>query len=94
MKKDLITSAVVAGMAALAIAGFQTMNKASAAPAEKVSICHATGSAGNPFVLLSTKALGEFGATGHTDANGTQLSGHEQDFFPEEGCDCEGNPTD
>ena len=81
-----VAAALVAGVAGVAIFGFQM---ASAAPAEKVTICHATGGApSDHFVELSTKALTPFGAEGHIDANGTPLAGHEQDFIIGEGEEC------
>jgi hypothetical protein len=49
-------------------------------------ICHATGSASNPFVgvvvgIDTSTPLTIFSNNGHLDANGSPLSGHEDDFF-------------
>jgi hypothetical protein len=77
---------------AIAIAGYQGIQQVAgqndtvlADPAEKVEICHATGSARNPFVIISTKALGELGALGHLDENGNPEEGHEQDVLADDG---------
>lgn len=67
-------------------------------------ICHATGSAGNPFVgvvvgIDTSTPLTIFSNNGHLDANGSPLSGHEDDFFlgpapPNTKSDCPGgNPS-
>jgi hypothetical protein len=61
-------------------------------------ICHATGSATNPFVGVIV-GIGPnvdspiFSNNGHLDANGTALSGHEDDVYigpspPNEKSDC------
>src|SRR5262245_39600364 len=49
-------------------------------------ICHATGSAGNPFVgvvvgIDTSTPITIFSNNGHLDANGSTLSGHESDFY-------------
>ena len=49
-------------------------------------ICHATGSATNPFVgvvvgIDTSTPLTIFSNNGHLDENGNQLSGHEHDFY-------------
>jgi hypothetical protein len=49
-------------------------------------ICHATGSTSNPFVgvvvgIDTSTPLIIFSNNGHLDANGSPLSGHEDDFF-------------
>jgi len=49
-------------------------------------ICHATGSAGNPFVgvvvgIDTSGPLTIFSNNGHLDANGNPESGHEQDIY-------------
>jgi hypothetical protein len=49
--------------------------------ADKVYICHATGSEGNPYVAISIDA-GAWFDNGHLDASGNPLSGHEHDFGP------------
>jgi hypothetical protein len=60
---------------------------ASADPAgDKVTICHATGSATNPFNAITVSVTsgdltGALAKSGHFDANGNPASGHEQDFF-------------
>lgn len=56
-----------------------------AAPAEgqqdKVTICHATGSAGNPYVTLKIPRNAAFGKAGHFNENGTTRAGHEDDYL-------------
>jgi hypothetical protein len=68
-------------------------------------ICHATGSAGNPYVGVIV-GLDEstidplnpiFSNNGHLDANGSTLSGHEHDIYigpnpPLEKDDCDKLP--
>src|SRR5262245_38992172 len=77
----LFATGAVLGLALFGFSG------AGAAPgAEKVTICHATGSDKNPFTVntLSFNAgdlLGTLGKSGHFDPNGNPESGHEQDFF-------------
>jgi len=49
-------------------------------------ICHATGSATNPYVgvvvgIDTSTPLTIFSNNGHLDENGSTLSGHEDDFF-------------
>ena len=66
-------------------------------------ICHATGSAGNPFVgvvvgIDTSTPLTIFSNNGHLDANGSPLAGHEDDFFlgpapPFSKSDCPGGPS-
>ncbi len=66
-------------------------------------ICHATGSASNPFTgvvvgLQTTDTTVIFSNNGHLDANGSTLSGHEDDFYlgpspPNTKQDCPGGPT-
>ena len=66
------------------------------AAAEKVTICHATGSAGNPYV--SIKVPPNSGYEPHLDDNGNPLNGHEQDFLLENtdltACDDVPDPTE
>ena len=89
MKKNVARLAIVMGVAALAVLVFQAYQPTViAAPAEKVAICHATGPDGTHFVRLNTKALSPYGAEGHVDANGSPLSGHEQDIILGEGEEC------
>jgi len=89
MRKRFMKSVAVSGVAVVAVLGFEMLNPASAAPAEKVTICHATGQIpSDHYVTLSTKALTPLGAEGHIDANGTPLAGHEQDFVLGAGQEC------
>lgn len=44
----------------------------------KVTICHATSSAGNPYVQI---IVDEHAISGHFNNNGTPLSGHEDDLL-------------
>lgn len=70
----------------LATAGFAVLIAGASAAtsyagADKVYICHATGSDANPFVAISVDA-GAWYEHGHLDASGNPLSGHEHDFGP------------
>lgn len=63
-------------------------------PANKVTICHATSSATNPYtrIVVSENAIG-----GHFDNPGTPKAGHEQDILLQGEQDCpepETPPTD
>ncbi len=51
---------------------------AVAAPAPKVTICHATSSVTNPWVRIVTS---ENGINGHFLNNGTTKAGHESDLL-------------
>jgi hypothetical protein len=46
---------------------------------DKVSFCHATGSASNPYILLTTNVEG---CNGHAD----HTPGGNDDIFPSQGC--------
>jgi hypothetical protein len=77
-------------MATLVVGGFTLFGAltASADPGAKVSICHATGSAANPFVVITVSVssgdlTGALAKSGHFDPNGNPESGHEEDFFVE-----------
>jgi hypothetical protein len=64
--------------------------------ATKVTICHATSAAGNPFVAITVDESSAY--TPHLDDNGSALAGHEQDFLlPFEAtaneCEAAANPT-
>lgn len=74
------TTRVLYGLGAAALVAGLVSTTAFAAP-DKVYICHATGSSGNPFVAISIDR-GAFEDNGHLDANGNPLSGHEEDFGP------------
>jgi hypothetical protein len=52
-----LSGALLAGAAGLLVAAALP---ASAAPAEKVTICHATGSATNPYVVITPSAAGVY----------------------------------
>jgi hypothetical protein len=51
----------------------------------KVTICHATSSATNPYVRI---VVDEHAIKGHFDNNGTPLSGHEDDILLQGEQDC------
>lgn len=87
MKKALVKLAVGASMVTLAIVGFELASPASAAPAEKVTICHRAPDETH-YVIISTRALTPYGAVGHFDAGGDPEPGHEGDVFPDENGDC------
>ena len=67
-------------------------------------ICHATGSASNPYVgvdvgIDTSTPLTIFSNNGHLDANGSTLSGHEDDLFigpdppnKKKDCNCKDHP--
>lgn len=57
------------------------LSATSSLAADKVYICHATGSTSNPYVAISVDA-GAWYDQGHLDASGNPLSGHEHDFGP------------
>jgi hypothetical protein len=64
----------------------------SAFAADKVTICHATGSETNPYNPITVDAGASYFP--HLDSNGTPLSGHEQDFLlPKAGFDADCNPV-
>jgi hypothetical protein len=81
----LLTAGLATGGALFA------MTAANAAESEKVTICHATGSEKNPFVVITVSATAgdldgeffDFDKNGHLDQTGNPLSGHEEDFFVE-----------
>jgi hypothetical protein len=93
---------IAAGAAlAVAIAVLIGMNATPtfADPGTKAVICHATGSAGNPFVgiIVGIQDDGLLSNNGHLDANGSPLDGHEQDLYlglspPNQKSDCEKLP--
>ena len=84
MKKQIVKAAIVAGMAGLAVVGY---GAATAAPAEKVTICHRAPD-GTHYVIITTKALSPFGAWGHFDSGGTPEPGHEGDVYPDANGEC------
>ncbi len=74
------------GLVAVAICGLIPLAHSAKDDGTKGVICHATGSAGNPFVgvvvgIDTSTPLTIFSNNGHLDANGSTLSGHEDDFF-------------
>ena len=85
--------------AALAVAIVALLGFAAAptfaASGPKAVICHATGSDSNPFVgvVVGIQDDGLLSNNGHLDANGSPLSGHEQDVYlglspPNQKSDC------
>jgi len=93
---------IAAGAAlAVAIAALIGMNATPtyAGPGVKGVICHATGSATNPFngIVVGIQDSGLLSNNGHLDANGSPLDGHEQDLYlglspPNQKSDCEKLP--
>jgi hypothetical protein len=65
----------------------------STVAAASLTICHATGAAGNPFVPITvSNPAGDLAP--HLDSNGNPLNGHEGDFLlPKEGFDEDCNPV-
>jgi hypothetical protein len=59
-------------------------------PDNKVTICHATGSADNQYVRT---VVNEHATGGHFDNNGTPLDGHEDDILLQGEQDCPGTVT-
>lgn len=103
MKKNwkLFFNLALAGVAVVALVSLAYGGKDDGT---KGVICHATGSATNPFVgvdvgIDTSTPLTIFSNNGHLDANGSPLSGHEDDFFlgpdpPFSKQDCpNGNPS-
>ena len=84
MKPILSTGAKFVGAAALvaiAVAGISGVNALNAAPAEKVTICHAAGRDGTThFVEITASWNAIYGQSGHFNEPGTPAAGHEQDF--------------
>jgi hypothetical protein len=94
-----IAAGVGFALAVLAFIGVNTSTSFAAPPGIKAVICHATGSDGNPFVGIEVgiQDTGLLSNNGHLDANGTPLSGHEEDILlglspPNEKSDCEKLP--
>ena len=58
---------------------------ASMVSAQGVTICHATGSATNPYTTLNLPTVS---TGGHFDNNGTPQSGHEDDILNPPGGVC------
>ena len=93
---------IAAGAAlALAIVALIGMNSTPtfADPGVKGVICHATGSATNPFngIVVGIQDSGLLSNNGHLDANGSPLDGHEQDLYlglspPAQKSDCDKLP--
>jgi hypothetical protein len=84
MKHRPTTYRLLAGAGfAVLLAGLSAPNS-FAAPLKGV-ICHATGSAANPFVGIEVSVGNETGFpisnNGHLDATGSPNSGHEQDLY-------------
>ena len=79
-----VVAAIVTGVAGLAIVGFQA---ATAAPAERITICHRAPDETH-YVIVTTRALTPYGAVGHFDAGGTPEPGHEGDVFPDANGEC------
>jgi hypothetical protein len=74
----------VAAALALALCAVVGLSTTTTLAADKVVICHATGSDGNPYVgiLVSPGSSGTLLANnGHLDENGSPLSGHEHDIY-------------
>lgn len=82
----------VAGMAAAALI---VPTSSSLAAEVKLTICHATGSASNPYTAIKVPESAGFAP--HLDDNGNPLNGHEQDFLLENtnltDCDDVPDPT-
>lgn len=79
---------VVSIIGLLAVALFAVAGANAQRGGDKVTICHATGSSGNPFVAITVSVTagdltGALAKSGHFDPNGNTESGHEQDFFLE-----------
>ena len=79
------TAALTLGLGALGITQvglFSGSAALSAAPAEKVTICHAAGLAGTThYNTLTISGNAVYGPAGHFYENGTPQAGHEQDYL-------------
>lgn len=62
-----------------------TFGGVALARAEKVTICHATGSDSNPYVRI---VVSQNAIQGHFENNGTPLAGHEDDILKEGDVPC------
>ncbi len=89
-------------LAALASAGLLTGAAAAAAwsgaqadPAPKVTICHGTGSAGNPYVLITVSEHALRNGHFHDGVEPGHGPGHgdNPDYYVEEGGTCDGDTT-
>ena len=69
---------VIGLTSAIVVTGFLASTSSFAAP-PKLFICHATSSAGNPYVAIAVP--GSSGFEPHLDDNAQPLAGHEQDFL-------------
>jgi hypothetical protein len=83
----------IGGLAAFVTASAIAVGAASAAPAEKVTICHGTASESNPYVAITVSA-NSF-KDGHFDDGPNNKSHGENnnpDFVLEEGRTCADGP--
>lgn len=87
MKDRLINSfiAVLTGLVLVLTSTLRYAPSVLATPEPKVTICHATSSATNPYeqIVVSENAIG-----GHFDNPGTPKAGHEDDLLFEGEVDC------
>ncbi len=67
-------------VAAMATMTFFAWTAVAYADHEKVTVCHATGSASNPYVETTVAFSAAFGPAGHFNEDGSPVSGHEADF--------------
>lgn len=84
--KRIYTQIVITALAGALFVTQNTMVKAdNNSNNNKMTICHGTGSASNPFVriVVSSNADG-----GHFNANGTPRAGHESDILLSGEADC------
>lgn len=89
MKKLLTVLAALAILLPLT-GGIVHTQLVKASKLDKVTICHATGSATNPFVKITVSPNA---INGHFENNGTPKSGHEDDILLEGDTDCPGPVT-
>lgn len=82
MLKNTLKAAAAVTFVALAVAAGANMQTVTAAPAEKVTICHAAGQDGTThFVEITISWNAAFGQAGHFYEDGTPQAGHEQDVL-------------
>jgi hypothetical protein len=91
MRKTLAALASAALLSA--VAGVATLNGAQADPAPKVTICHGTGSATNPYVIITVSEHALRNGHFHNGVEPGHGPGHSEnpDYYLDEGDTCDGD---